>query len=313
MIQLSSCHRVKILLSALCLFICVSGCTQNTKNVCSLEIYDTQTKERKVLCSFTDKIEAPNWSRDGKYLIYNSLGKLYKVEIQNPKNIEEINTGFANRCNNDHILSLSGDKIALSHNTKEDGQSRIYIVPYTGGTPTLITPIGVSYLHGWSPDGKWLSYFARRNGKEIEDVFIIPAEGGEEIQLTNAPGVDDGPEFSPDGQYIWFNSSRTGLMQVWKMKIDGSEQTQVTFDERYNSWFPHISPNGEQVVFISYYKEDIDPQDHPADKNVVLQLMPISGENPQVVVELFGGQGTINVPSWSPDSKKFAFVSYKKK
>jgi Tol biopolymer transport system component len=292
-------------------FISLTAWSQNSgKKICSLEIYDVQTKERKVLCTFPVKIEAANWTPDGKYLIYNSEGKLFRIDIRHPERIEQINSGFAVRCNNDHVLSASGKRIAISHGTKEDGRSRIYILPAGGGTPQLVTPMAPSYLHGWSPDEKCLSYCAQRN--ENYDVYIIPAEGGEEIRLTDAEGLDDGPEYSPDGKHIWFNSTRTGLMQVWRMKADGAEQTQMTFDEDYNSWFPHVSPDGRQVVFLSYRKSDVAPGDHPANKEVVLRLMPSAGGKPVTIVELFGGQGTLNVQSWSPDSRKFAFVSYEK-
>lgn len=226
-----------------------------------------------------------------------------------PAEPELINTGFAQNCNNDHVLSADGQQIAISHGTKEDYKSRIYTLPITGGTPRLITPMAPSYLHGWSPDGKELAYCAERNGNY--DVYTIPAEGGEETRLTTAEGLDDGPEYSPCGQYIWFNSVRTGLMQVWRMKADGSEQTQMTFDETRNSWFPHISPDGKSVVFITYYKGDLEPGEHLANKNVELRLMPANGGEPKTLLKLFGGQGTINVNSWAPDSKRIAFVSYR--
>lgn len=284
----------------------VSG--QVNKTVSVLEIYDTETGKRTVLKEYPYLIEAPNWTVDGQHLIYNSKGKLYKVAIDDAASDVEIPTGFANRCNNDHVLSVDGKEIAISHGTKEDGQSRIYTLPITGGAPTLVTPMGPSYLHGWSPDGKTLAYCADRKGNY--DVYIIPARGGEEVRLTDAPGLDDGPEYSPCGNYIWFNSVRTGLMQVWRMRADGAEQTQMTFDKDRNSWFPHISPDGEQVVFICYKKGDVAPGDHPFGKDVELRVMPAKGGKPQTVVSLFGGQGTINVNSWSPDSKRFAFVSY---
>jgi Tol biopolymer transport system component len=171
--------------------------------------------------------------------------------------------------------------------------------------------MGPSYLHGWSPDGKQLAYCAERNGNY--DVYVIPAEGGEEVRLTTAEGLDDGPEYSPCGNYIWFNSVRSGLMQVWRMKADGSEQTQLTFDDTRNAWFPHISPDGKQVVYIAYYKGDLKPNEHLANKNVELRIMPAGGGETRTLAKLFGGQGTINVNSWSPDSKKIAFVSYRLK
>ena len=274
-----------------------------------LEICDITTGERTTVKEFPYLIEAPNWTSDGQWLIYNSGGKLYKLSPDQPGEPEQIETAYAVRCNNDHVLSADGQQIAISHGTKEDGQSRIYTLPITGGTPRLVTPMAPSYLHGWSPDGKQLAYCAARKGNF--DVYVIPAEGGEEQRLTTAEGLDDGPEYAPDGKHIWFNSVRSGLMQVWRMKADGSEQTQMPFDETRNSWFPHVSPDGQQVVFITYYKGDLEPGQHLANKNVELRIMPATGGESRLLVKLFGGQGTINVNSWAPDSRRFAFVSYR--
>lgn len=274
-----------------------------------LEICDITTGERTTVKEFPYLIEAPNWTSDGQWLIYDSGGKLYKLSPDQPGEPEQIETAYAVRCNNDHVLSADGQQIAISHGTKEDGQSRIYTLPITGGTPRLVTPMAPSYLHGWSPDGKQLAYCAARKGNF--DVYVIPAEGGEEQRLTTAEGLDDGPEYAPDGKHIWFNSVRSGLMQVWRMKADGSEQTQMTFDETRNSWFPHVSPDGQQVVFITYYKGDLEPGQHLANKNVELRIMPATGGESRLLVKLFGGQGTINVNSWAPDSRRFAFVSYR--
>lgn len=280
------------------------------RNVIStLETVDIQTGERKALAQFDELIEAPNWTIDGKRLIYNSLGRLYSFDISTLESTI-IDTGYATQCNNDHVLSPDNTQIAVSHHTQEDGHSRIYVLPLKGGNPILITPMAPSYLHGWSPDGSTLAYCAERNGQY--DIYTIPVTGGVETQLTDSPGLDDGPEYSPDGKHIWFNSVRTGLMQVWRMNANGSEQTQMTFDES-NSWFPHISPNGESVAFISYYKDDVAPGDHPADKHVEIRLMSSAGGEFRTLVKLFGGQGTINVNSWSPDSKQLAFVSYQPK
>ncbi|HYE72082.1 MAG TPA: biopolymer transporter TolR [Blastocatellia bacterium] len=270
-----------------------------------LEVMDMQTYTRKVLYTVKDSLQAPNWTTDGKYLLYNHNGLLYKFDLAtNQPTI--FDTGDVKRNNNDHVYSFDGKMLGISSSSAEDGNvSMIYTVPATGGKPTKITRKGPSYLHGWSPDKKWLVFAGRRNDEF--DVYKIPATGGEEIQLTNSKGVDDGPEFTPDGKYIYFNSFRTGLMQVWRMKPDGTEQTQITNDE-FNNWFPHISPDGKWIVFISFPK-DIEPGSHPFYKHVYLRLMPITGGQPKVIAYLYGGQGTINVPSWSPDSKKIAFVS----
>lgn len=300
----------RVIYPFLCLFLCVSLCKGQQNKVSSiLEILDVTSGERSVVKEFPYLIEAPNWTPDGKWLVYNSGGKLYKISPDKPDEPEVIDTGFATRCNNDHVLSADGSHIAISHGTIEDGRSRIYTLPFEGGIPTLITPMAPSYLHGWSPDKKYLAYCADRKGNY--DVYIIPAAGGEEIRLTTAEGLDDGPEYSPCGRYIWFNSVRTGLMQVWRMKSDGSEQTQMTFDDTRNSWFPHISPDGEKIVYIAYKKGDVQPGDHPANKHVELMLMSANGGEAKSLISLFGGQGTINVNSWSPDSRSIAFVSYR--
>lgn len=291
------------------LFLSVVTQAQQTAVTSILETLDVATGQRTVVKEFPYLIEAPNWTPDGEWLIYNSGGKLYKLSPNAPAEPEVINSGFATRCNNDHVLSADGRQIAISNGTKEDGKSRIYTFPMEGGTPRLITPMAPSYLHGWSPDGGQLAYCADRNGNY--DVYVIPAEGGEEVRLTTAEGLDDGPEYSPCGQYIWFNSVRSGLMQVWRMKANGTEQTQMTTDETRNSWFPHISPDGKQVIFITYRKGDLEPGQHLANKNVELRLMPAAGGEPRTLVKLFGGQGTINVNSWAPDSKRIAFVSYR--
>ncbi|MDQ0090990.1 Tol biopolymer transport system component [Paenibacillus anaericanus] len=286
----------------------LSGNTNvESRNVISfLETVDVRTGERTTLAQFDSLIEAPNWTSDGRKLIYNSLGRIVSFDIATKESVV-IDSGYANHCNNDHVLSPDNAHIAVSHHTREDGMSRIYVLPLEGGNPSLITPIAPSYLHGWSPDGSTLAYCAERNGQY--DIYTIPATGGEETQLTDTPGLDDGPEYSPDGGHIWFNSVRTGLMQVWRMNADGSEPVQMSFDES-NNWFPHVSPDGETVAYISYQKGDVDPGDHPANKNVEIRVMSSTGGEFRTLVKLFGGQGTLNVNSWSPDSSQLAFVSY---
>lgn len=274
-----------------------------------LETVDVFTGERTVLKEFDFVIEAPNWTRDGRFLVYNSQGRMYAYQLAAGE-IKEIEAGFAIDCNNDHVLSPDNTHLAVSHFTYEDALSRIYILPFEGGTPRLVTEKGPSYLHGWSPDGKTLAYCAERNGQY--DIYTIPVEGGPETQLTNLPGLDDGPEYSPDGKHIWFNSQRSGLMQLWRMEVDGSNQQQM-LNEAANCWFPHLSPDGKWVVYIAYQKGDVAPGDHPANKNVEIRLIPASGGESKTVAKLFGGQGTLNVNSWAPDNRAIAFVSYRNK
>ena len=278
-----------------------------TQSASRLEILDIETGDRKVIYSTTGHIEAPNWSRDGKFLIYNSGGKLYKFDLV--KGIPEvINSGIANNNNNDHGISFDGKMLAISSGVEENGKNHsiIYTLPIEGGTPFRVTEKGPSYWHGWSPDGKFLVYCAERNGDY--DVYQIPAKGGKEIQLTTAKGLDDGPEYSADGKYIYFNSTRTGMMQIWRMKPDGTDQEQVTFDN-YQNWFAHPSPDGKWLIYISYPSE-VPATSHPHNQRVMLRMQPSGGKEIKAVAHIYGGQGTFNVPSWSPDSKKVAFVSY---
>ena len=279
-----------------------------------LEVFDIETGKSEVLDEFDCVIEAPNWSADGKFLTFNSEGRIYKYEIASG-DVTEVPSYFVDNCNNDHVLAPDGTGLYVSHHTKEDGLSRIYKIFYDGCMPELVTPLAPSYLHGITPDGKMLAYCAERNGEY--DIYTIPTAGGNETQLTTAFGLNDGPEYDCDGEYIWFNSVRTGRMQAWRMKADGSEQTQMTFDAHWNTWFPHISPDRTKVVMLAYHERDVRPGEHVPNKNVEIRLMTGSDKTgwsePRTILKLFGGQGTINVNSWAPDSKRFAYVRYEKK
>jgi Tol biopolymer transport system component len=265
-----------------------------------VELLDVETGVRRAVHHVDDSIQAPNWTADGRRLLMNRNGRMYSFDLAT-KAISGIDTGSMTRNNNDHALSFDGKRLGLS-----GGQpSVVFTVPIGGGEPVQVTPIGPSYLHGWSPDGKFLAFTGQRNGDF--DIYLVPSGGGPEIRLTTAPGLDDGPEFTPDGRWIYFNSTRTGRMQVWRMKPDGSGQEQLTFDD-FNNWFPHVSPDGKTVVFISY-GPDVPPSDHPWYKRVYLRRIPVDGGAPKVVAYVYGGQGSINVNSWAPDNRTIAFVS----
>ena len=271
----------------------------------NLEILDVATGDRTIVFRSPESLQAPNWTKDGTALIYNSQGLLYRFDLAQRRSVA-LNTGFATSNNNDHVLSFDGRTLAISHQSAEDhNASIVYTVPVGGGIPRRVTKLGPSYLHGWSPDGKFLVYTGQRGGEF--DVYRVPADGGDETRLTDAPGLDDGPEYSPDGRHIYFNSVRSGTMQIWRMRPDGSTQEHLTSDQ-FNNWFPHVSPDGRWIVFLSFMR-DVAPDDHPFYKHVYLRLMPAAGGTPRVVGYVYGGQGTINVPSWSPDSRRVAFVS----
>ncbi|SRR6266542_73260 len=271
----------------------------------NLEILDVATGNATIVHNYRGSFQAPNWTRDGKALIYAQEGHLYHFDLSS-RSAEVINTGFATRNNNDHVLSFDGRMMGISHHAVEDsGASIIYTLQATGGTPKRATAKGPSYLHGWSPDGRWLVYTGQRGG--VFDIYKVGVTGGDEIRLTSAPGLDDGPEFTPDGAYIYFNSSRSGRMQIWRMRPDGSGQQQITNDG-FNNWFPHISPDGKWIAYIAF-PPDVAADDHPFYKHVLLKLMPVGGGPARVIAYVYGGQGTINVPSWSPDGTRLAFVS----
>ena len=269
----------------------------------TLETVEIDSADRRAAYLARGRFEAPNWTRDGSAFLFNRDGHIERLAVGSDKPVT-IDTGFANRCNNDHGISPDAAQLAISDNSQGDHNSIVYVVPIGGGAPRRITQKSPSYWHGWSPDGKTLAFVGQRNDEF--DIYTIPAAGGEETRVTSAKGLDDGPEYSPDGKYIYFNSERTGHMQIWRMKVDGSEQEQV-FSDDLNNWFPHISPDGQWMVFLTYGAE---VKGHPENKDVMLRLMSLADTKIMVLAKLFGGQGTINVPSWSPDSKQVAFVSY---
>jgi Tol biopolymer transport system component len=274
-----------------------------------LEILNVLDGKRKIIYEAPGRFEAPNWMPDGKKLLFNKDGSLFKIPIEGGE-LEKLNTGFANQNNNDHGISFNGKLLAISHHREglPGGGSTVYVLPLEGGTPKLITENTPSYWHGWAPNNKEVVYVAQRNGSKTYQIYKNSIDGGHEVQLTSHTfGHVDGPEYSPDGKYIYYNGSQSGTMQLWRMKPDGSTKEQITFDEE-NNWFPHISPDGKWIAYLSF-PPTINPDDHPAYQRVQLKLMKVDGSSPKVIAYLYGGQGTINVPSWSPDSKYIAFVS----
>jgi Tol biopolymer transport system component len=281
---------------------------------CRMEILNVADGTRKIIQESKGRFEAPNWTPDGKRLLYNENGSIFTIPIEGGTP-EKLNTGSVARNNNDHVISFDGKMLAISSHRDglPGGGSTVYVLPLSGGDPKQITEKTPSYLHGWNPNGKELVFVGQREGSKSYDIYKVSVNGGVETKLTNNNGSHaDGPEFSPDGKFIYYNANPTGTMQVWRMKPDGSGKEQLTFDE-YNNWFPHISPDGKWMVMISF-PPDINPDEHPSYKHVMLRLMPLTvGGGPKVIATLYGGQGTINVPSWSPDGKYIAFVSNSEK
>jgi Tol biopolymer transport system component len=274
-----------------------------------LEVMEFATGDRQVVYRTTDHIEAPNWSRDGGHFLFNRHGLLYRLPRAGGAP-EKIDSGPLAALNNDHGISPDGSWIVISDKSDPDGKSRISLLPAQGGVPHLVTPEGPSYWHGWSPDGKTLAYVAARGGSRILNLYSCSVDGGPETRLTFTDGLDDGPDYSPDGRFIYFNSVKSGNMKIWRMRADGSNPEQLTFEHDTRDWFPHPSPDGKWIVFVSFGTE-VEVASHPPNKNVTLRAMSTSGGEPRVLAHLFGGQGTLNVPSWSPDGRHFAFVSYR--
>jgi Tol biopolymer transport system component len=269
----------------------------------SVEIYNVRTGQARIVWQTERLVEAPNFAPDGSYLLLNDEGRLYWLALDGSQTVTHVETAFATACNNDHGISPDGTQIVISDKI-EFGKSAIYTLPIDGGTPRLVTTSHPSYWHGWSPDGRELAYCGIRG--DLFDIYTIDATGGEERRLTHGEGRNDGPDYSADGQWIYFNSSRTGLMQIWRIHPDGTGLEQVTHDH-YGNWFAHPSPENDKVLLISYEPHVFD---HPRDKTVLMRMMDMDGGNIRTLFELFGGQGSINVPNWSPSGDEFAYVRY---
>lgn len=258
-----------------------------------------------VVASERGRMEAPNWSRDGKTLIFNRDGHIWVIPVEGGK-ATMIETGDASNCTGSHGLSPDGMQLAISCSTPGRPETRVYIVPVSGGAPRLVTENPSSYFHSWSPDGKTIA-FTRPAGGGGGNIYSISVEGGLETALTTGSGISDDPDYSPDGKFIYFNSDRAGgPMQIWRMNANGSRPEQVTFDE-FNNWTPHPSPDGKSIVIVSY---DNGIAGHPTNTDVALRILNVSDGKLRVLVNLVGGAGSDNVPNWAPDGTHLAFVSF---
>ena len=290
--------------------------TQSPRYASRIMIYDLSAKSARVVHEADAIWEAPNWSRDGKYLLSNSGGKLYRVPVDGGSAPEAIGVDASLRCNNDHDFSPDGRLIAISASSPSSRQSQIYVANADGSNHRLIVSAAPSYFHGWSPDGKYLSFVANRDGKQY-DVYRVPSAGGPEERLTVDPAYDDGTDYSRDGKWIYFNSNRGGGWNIWRIPADGGgaddRKAQRITNDDLEDWFPHPSPNGKSLLFLSFPHGTEGHNDRGL--RVQLRLIPMPGDKvrdvqPTTIVEFTGGQGSINVNSWAPDSRRFAYVTY---
>lgn len=283
-----------------------------------ISLYDLPTRSSRVLYSGEGVIEAPNWSRDGKFLLVNTRGDLFRLPLgDGPRELQKLELGAGGYvCNNDHDLSADGEQLAFSASTAASPKSQVFVSDADGRNVRRVTPTAPSYFHGWSPDSRYLAFVAERGDGRYE-LYRVPAAGGSEERLTSAGGYDDGPEYTPDGRWIYFNSNRGGRWNIWRIPPDGAGPSdtlaeQVTRDEP-EDWFPHISPDGRWIVFLSFPAGTEGHNDKMP--GMLLRLIEAPAQSAaakrvEVLAEFYGGQGTLNVNSWSPDSKQFAYVRY---
>jgi Tol biopolymer transport system component len=280
---------------------------------CELVVADRDGRTLSVIYETSELIEAPNWTPDGDWLVFNADGRLFRISQDGRDGPHRINTAPIENLNNDHVISPDGKTVFISAN---DGH--LYRCPMTGGIPTKLSNDHEPsrhfnyYLHGISPDGETLAYVGlERHAKEnITRIYTIPAQGGSDIALTDGSCPVDGPEYAADGTWIYFNSeaaaTRPGHAQIFRMRLDGSGAEQLTHDARVN-WFPHAAPDGTIFAYLSFPEGT---RGHPADKQVIIRTMAPDGTGIRDIDTFNGGQGTINVTSWAPDSQRFAYVRY---
>ena len=278
--------------------------SNSTQVVSTLQTISIRDGKTHVVLSEPGQIEAPNWSRDGKTLLFTREGRLWSIPVSGGT-ATPLDIGSATHCTGSHGFSPDGKLLAISCSMPDQPDTRVYILPSTGGTPHMLTANPRSYFHSWSPDGKTILFSRPEHG--TINFYAIPADGGDEKPVTTGTPISDDPDYSPDGKFIYFNSDRTGAMEIWRMAADGTHSEQLTFDKQH-SWTPHPSPDGHSILFISY---GAGATGHPANRPVTLRIFNAHNRKVRDLAHIVGGAGSDNVPNWSPDGKRFAYVEFK--
>ncbi|KUM34453.1 hypothetical protein [Arthrobacter sp. EpRS71] len=277
---------------------------------CEVRIASVSGESTLVYSTDDVLLEAPNWTLDGSSLILNGDGKLWRLDVSGGEPAEVLLTGVPD-LNNDHVLAPDGTTVFLSAN---DGH--IYRAALSGGQATRITDEDGSFhfLHGVSPDGKELAYVGIEAGDFTQPgrLMTIASDGGATARVVDVgSGHRDGPEYSPDGKWLYLNTESftkaPGHAQLARVQVDGSGFERLLESDTVD-WFPHLSPDGRYATYIQFPSGT---EGHPADLPVDVVLVSTEDwTTPLHTWPLFGGQGTLNVNSWSPDSVRFAFVAY---
>lgn len=323
---LSRTHRSHSLLGlAACLAaqaLCLPALNaQNSQHLRSrIFIYDLRDGSSHLVYTDNSVWEAPNWSPDGSYLIANHDGGIFKLRLKPDGTAEPQKTSIPATydCNNDKALSPDGTRLAFSATPPGDKGSEVFLSDSDGGDIRQMTHNNPSYFHGWSPDGKTLAFVAQRNGSGQFDIYSMPAAGGPELRLTENVHHDDGPDYSPDGKWIYINSDRSGKEAIWRFPSGGAgphdNKAQMVLSDGLEDWFPHLSPDGTKIVYIGYPAGT--PTHNPRNVAIQLKLVPVDHDHvaaasrARVLLKATGGQGTMNVNSWAPNSMRFAYVTY---